>query len=129
MNLNNHSGRFIIGAIMFIAGLYLFLSAVHVNHYFSMGHRIMNVGNTSITSGYVMIPFIFGIGMIFYNAKNILGWVLAAGSLALLIFGVITSIDFTLRSMTAFELIMILVLMVGGLGMFLSSLRGGGSSS
>lgn len=70
-----------------------------------------------------MIPFMIGIGMVFYNSKNYLGWALAAGSVGLLILGVITSVHFTLRQMTAWELILILVLMVGGLGLFLSSLR------
>ena len=70
-----------------------------------------------------MIPLIFGVGMIFYNAKNYLGWILAGGSVVALIFGVISSIQFSFRSMTSFDLIVILVLAVGGLGILLSSLR------
>ncbi len=38
-------------------------------------------------------------------------------------FGVISSVHFRLRHMTAFELISILVLLIGGLGLFLSSLK------
>jgi hypothetical protein len=41
----------------------------------------------------------------------------------MLIVGVITSVRFRLAHMTAFELLTILVLMIGGLGLFLSSLR------
>jgi predicted membrane channel-forming protein YqfA (hemolysin III family) len=70
-----------------------------------------------------MIPFMFGIGMIFYNSRNLLGWLLALGSIVMLIVGVITSVRFRLAHMTAFELLTILVLMIGGLGLFLSSLR------
>jgi len=71
----------------------------------------------------IMIPFMFGVGFIFYNAKNWLGWLLASGSLVALVFGVISSIQFTFRSMSAFDLIVILVLAVGGLGLFLRSLK------
>jgi hypothetical protein len=71
----------------------------------------------------VMIPFMFGVGMVFYNARNYLGWLLAGGSLVALVFGVISSIQFTFQSMSAFDLIVILVLSVGGLGLFLSSLK------
>jgi hypothetical protein len=71
----------------------------------------------------VMIPFILGITVVFYNAKNLIGWLLALGSLAAMIYGVIASTHFTLRTMTAFELITILVLCFGGLGLFLSSFR------
>ena len=92
-----------------------------------MGYRLYGFsawgGSYSITSGMVMIPFIFGVGFIFYNAKNIIGWLLTIGSLTALIFGVIASIKFSFRSMTAFELIVILVLAFGGTGLFLRSLR------
>ena len=39
------------------------------------------------------------------------------------IFGVISSVQFSFRSMSAFDLITILVLAAGGLGLFLNSLR------
>ncbi len=70
-----------------------------------------------------MFPFIFGIGIIFYNSKNLLGWLLTLGSITALIFGVISSIHFSFRSMSAFDLITILVLAMGGLGLFLRSLK------
>jgi hypothetical protein len=71
----------------------------------------------------VMIPFIFGVGLIFYNSKNILGWVLSLGSLTALIFGVISSVRFSMRTMTSFDLIVIIILAFGGLGLFLRSLK------
>ncbi len=70
-----------------------------------------------------MIPFMFGIGLIFFNGKNFLGWLLTVGALSALVFGVISSIRFSFNTMTAFELIMILVLSFGGLGLFLRSLK------
>ncbi|MGH8075984.1 MAG: hypothetical protein ACREPE_01490, partial [Lysobacter sp.] len=71
----------------------------------------------------VLIPFVIGVGLIFYNARSIAGWVLASGSLVALIFGVIASVSFGFQAMSAFDLIMILVLAVGGLGLFLRSLK------
>ncbi|WP_051786333.1 hypothetical protein [Endozoicomonas numazuensis] len=82
-----------------------------------MGYRL------GITSGMIMIPFIFGIGMLFYNSRNFLGWLLSCGSLTAMLFGVISSTQFVLRNMTAFELVTILVLCFGGLGLFLRSLK------
>jgi hypothetical protein len=118
-------GRFIIGFIMMVVGGYLFLNNIHVGNsfHFGFGYGLFSVYGISITSGYVLVPFIFGIGMVFYNSKNIVGWLLAIASIAMLSFGVITSIQFRMRHMTAFELITILVLLVGGTGLFLSSLR------
>ena len=119
-------GHFFIGVIMMCVGFYLLLNAITVRSSFGMGmslYHFGNMGGFNITTGMVMIPFIFGISLIFYNAKNILGWVLAIGSLAALIFGVIASIQFNLRQMSAFDLIVILVLSMGGLGLFLRSLK------
>jgi len=120
-------GQFFIGFIMMCGGFYLLLNAISVSSNFGMGSRLYGFsalgGNYSITSGIIMIPFIIGIGIIFYNSKNILGWLLALGSITGLIFGVISSIRFTFKTMSAFDLITILVLAMGGLGLFLRSLK------
>ncbi len=120
-------GQFFIGLIMMCGGFYMLLNAINVSSSFGMGMRLYGFsamgGNYNITSGMIMIPFMFGVGLIFYNSKNILGWVLSIGSIAGLIFGVISSIRFSFRTMTSFDLIVILVLAIGGLGLFLRSLK------
>lgn len=124
---NGGIGEFFIGLIMMCAGFYMLLSAIVVRSSFGMGMRLYGVNafgsNFSITSGMVMVPFIFGIGMIFYNSRNWLGWILCIGSISALIFGVISSIHFSMRPMSSFDLIVILVLAIGGLGLLLKSLR------
>jgi len=121
---NGGEGSFFIGLIMMIAGGYLFLRSIHVDHYLSMGHGIFNIGNFQVTNGMTLIPFIFGIGMIFYNSQNKFGWFLTLASIIALTFGIIASINFSLQGMSAFDLITIIILFVGGLGLFLRSLRG-----
>ena len=120
-------GQFFIGLIMMCGGFYLLLNAITVSSSFGMGMRLYGFsamgGNYNITSGMVMIPFMFGVGIIFYNSKNLLGWILALGAITALIFGVISSIRFSFRTMTSFDLIVILVLSIGGLGLFLRSLK------
>lgn len=120
-------GQFFIGFTMMCGGFYLLLNAITVRTSFGLGSRIYGFsafgGNYSLTSGMILIPFIFGVGIIFYNAKNPIGWLLTIGSTAALIFGVISSIHFSFRTMTAFDLMLILVLSVGGLGLFLRSLK------
>ncbi|MGV2872353.1 hypothetical protein [Colwellia sp. E150_009] len=120
-------GQFFIGLIMMCGGFYMLLNAIHVSSSFGMGMRLYGFstmgGQYNITSGMVIIPFMFGIGLIFYNGKSIIGWLLSIGSITALIFGVISSIRFSFRSMTSFDLIVILVLAMGGLGLFLRSLK------
>lgn len=116
-------GRFCIGLLMLVGGGYLFLQSILVRSTFGLGYGLYTIGTFQLTSGMVIVPLMFGVGLIFYNAKNILGWLLFIGSLVMLVFGVIASIHFSFRHMSAFELIVILTLVCGGLGLFLSSLR------
>lgn len=116
-------GRFLIGLAMMTAGGYLFLNAIRVSYGFHLGYRFYSFGGYHLTSGMTLIPLIFGIGFIFYNSKSIIGWALTLASLIMLGVGIIASIRFTLGGMSAFDLIIILILIFGGLGLFLSSLR------
>ena len=117
-------GQFFIGVIMMCGGFYMLLNAITVSSNFGFSSRLFGFGNNfGVTGGMIMIPFIFGIGLVFFNAKNILGWLLTLGSISALIFGVISSVRFNLKTMTSFELIVILILAVGGLGLFLRSLK------
>ncbi len=121
------AGQFFVGFVMMCGGFYMLLNSIQVTSTFGMGMRMYGFsafgGAYSITSGMIMIPFIFGVGFLFYNAKNPIGWLLSGGSLVALIFGVISSVQFSFRSMSGFDLITILVLAAGGLGLFLNSLR------
>jgi hypothetical protein len=120
-------GHFFIGLFMMCGGFYMLLNAITVTSSFGLGARLYSFNlfgsGFGITGGTVMIPFIFGIGLIFYNAKNIFGWLLSIGSITALIFGVISTLRFSLRSMSSFDLIVILILSIGGLGLFLRSLK------
>lgn len=120
-------GRFFIGLFMMCGGFYLLLSAITVYSGFYLGMNLFHAQvfgmGMGMTCGTVLLPFILGVAMVFWNARSVFGWVLMLGSLAALIFGVINSIHFGLRTMSLFELLTILILAFGGLALFLSSLR------
>lgn len=116
-------GRFFLGLVMLIGGFYLFFNSIVVTHQFHLGYAIFNIGGFSVTSGLLMIPFILGIGMIFYNSKNPIGWIVSIAALVTVTFGVLSNIEFRMVRMSLFNLMLILVLFIGGLGLFLSSLR------
>lgn len=120
--MGSNAGRFIMGFIMFVGGLYLILNEIRVEPMFGYGRSLFHVGGVGVTSGYIMLIFMLGVGVLFFNGKNPLGWLLTAGSLVALIFGVIASVNFSLAYLSAFDLIVILVLLAGGLGLLLSSI-------
>ena len=117
-------GRFFMGFFMFVGGLYLMLNAIRIdiNSMFRGQHSLFNVGGFGVTSGSIMIVFMLGVGMLFFNGKNPLAWLVTIGSLTALIFGVIANARFSLQGMSALDLIVILVLLCGGLGLLLSSM-------
>ncbi|RSZ58145.1 hypothetical protein HF313_00090 [Massilia atriviolacea] len=118
------TGQFFLGLIMMCGGFYLLLNGIVVSSNFGFSSRLFSVGSGyGISGGMVMIPMMIGIGMVFYNSRNYLGWLIALCSFAALVFGVISSVNMSLRTMSAFELICILVLAIGGLGLFLRSLK------
>jgi hypothetical protein len=117
------TGRFFLGLAMMIAGGYLFFDAIQIVNHFRFGGAWFHMGRFGVTGGMVFIPFLFGIGMIFYNARNILGWVLLCATLIMLGVGVLSKLDMQLRSMSSFDLMIILGLLCGGIGLFISSLR------
>ena len=120
---NGGIAKFFMGLAMLSSGGYLFLDAVRVSSGFNWGMSLYRAGGMRLTTGTILIVFVFGIGILFYNAKNILGWGLTCGSLLALIFGILRSLRFRMSSMSLFELLLILVLLFGGIGLFLSSFK------
>ena len=87
------------------------------------GGGLFAIGNFDVTGGMILIPFIIGTGIIFYDSSKWYGWALAGGSLLALIIGAIASVRFSFAGMTAFDLIVILVLLFGGIGLVLRSVK------
>ena len=83
--------RFVLGIALFVAGIYLLLKNIYVQNNVGFGNAMYALGGFSVTSGMLLIPFVIGVSMLFFNYKNIIGWVLAVGAIGLIIVGVIRS--------------------------------------
>ena len=69
------------------------------------------------------MPLLAGVGVLFWNGSSKVGWGLAGGGLLILVIGIIANMRIHLRSMTLYDTLIILVLIVGGLGVIARSLR------
>jgi hypothetical protein len=107
---------FLIGAIMAIIGGYLLLNQVTVHSGF---WRIFNYSSFGIT----LIPFLFGIGFLFYNSKSIPGWILTVGGLLIIFVGILANLQIYFRPTSLWNTLTMLVLLVGGLAMVFRSLQ------
>jgi len=87
-----------------------------------MGYRF-SYGSVGVPAGILFLGFILGVGMLFFSSKNPIAWLLTGGSVLLLIVGVIMNLHISLASMDAFSLLSIFVLIGGGAGLLLASLK------
>jgi hypothetical protein len=116
--------NFLLGLVMMIAGGYLLLSNIVIRPIFGMGTRACGLGGYDVTTGMILIPFMFGVAIVFYNGRSKIGWLLSVGSVIALVVGVISNLTLQFSRLSAFDLLVILVLLFGGIGLFLRSLRG-----
>ena len=107
---------FLMGLGMTIAGGFLFVNHVKVGygfwHFFGRN-----------TQGLVLIPLIVGIGFLFFNSKSVVGWILTGGGALMILLGVIVPLRFHFPRTSLFNLLIMLGLLVGGIGLLLRSLR------
>ena len=109
-------GTFLLGSIMAVGGGYLLLNQVVVTSSFwrLFGYDLF---------GLSLVPFLIGLGLVFYNGRGILGWLLIFVGLIVIVTGVIANMTIFFRPTSLFNTLMIFVLLVGGLGLVARSLR------
>ena len=108
-------GEFFAGLAMAIGGGYLLLQQVTV----SSGYWQLWGYNAF---GLSLIPLLVGIGLLFFDGKSKLGWLLTGGG-ALIILLDITNLTIFFRPTSLFNTLIILALLAGGIGLVARSLR------
>ncbi len=109
--------EFFVGAVMASVGGYLFLNQVQVH---TSNWRLWGLANGF---GLSLIPLLLGIGILFFNGKSVLGWVLTVAGLAIIIVGVLMNMDIYFQRTSLFNTILMLGLLAAGLGLVAKSLR------
>ena len=109
-------GEFFIGLVMALIGAYMLTNRVTVtsSYYSWSGYN---------TFGLSLLPLIFGIGILFFNSKSIAGWVLLAIGVVIIFAGILLNLQIYFEPTTLFNTIMMLILLAGGIGLVLRSLK------
>ncbi len=102
--------EFFIGLGMSIAGAYLLTNQVTVTSSF------WSIWGYS-AFGLTLVPLIFGIGILFFNGKSIVGWLLLFAGVVIIFAGIITNLQIYFQPTSLFNTIMMLVLLAGGIGL------------
>jgi uncharacterized protein len=112
---------FILGFALLCVGGYLFLDRVSVH-----GGYWSWFGSTQGSFGVTLIPLLIGIGMLFYNAKSVLGWFLAGAGALVIFAGIIANLQIHFRATSLFNTLIMLALIMAGLGVMSRSLKASG---
>src|SRR5688572_18905929 len=109
-------GQFFLGLGMAVAGGWLLLNQVVVTSggWFVWGYNAF---------GLSLVPFLFGVGFLFFNGKSVIGWLLTFAGLVIIFAGIITNLNIYFRSTTLFNTLVMLTLLAGGVGLLARSLR------
>lgn len=110
-------GEFFVGLALAGIGTYLFLDRVQVHTSF---WRF--AGGTS-AFGVILIPLLFGIGVLFVNGRSKLGWALTIGGLGAIVVGVIGNLDIYFQRTSLVTTLVMLGMLAAGVGLIVRSLR------
>lgn len=81
------------------------------------------------TFGLTLVPLLIGVGLLFWNGKNLAGWVLTIAAALFILAGVIANMHIYFRPTSLFNTLVMLVLFVGGLGLIARALGSHAKSS
>lgn len=74
--------------------------------------------------GFVIVPLLIGLGLIFYNTKSKAGWVITAASCALIFFAVLSQLVMTFPTTSLLGLIIMFLPLALGVAMLMKGLSG-----
>ncbi len=114
-------GQFLFGFALAVVGGWLLMNQVTVS-----SGAWMFWGYDAF--GLSLIPFIIGVGMLFFNGKSVLGWLLLIAGLVIVLAGIIANLHIYFRPTSLFNTLMMLVLLFGGIGLIARSLRSQGAA-
>jgi len=119
---------FFTGLVLAAAGLWFFLSNVHVmtnpfgmvSGLFSRG--MFGGGQPAMSTGIVFAPIFLGLVLLFYDARWKSGWALFYVGLAIIVIEILSRIEFHMDMRTS-NLLLMLGMVAAGIGMMLRSFR------
>jgi len=109
-------GLFLFGLALTVAGGYLIMNHVQIGS----GYWGWWGGNTF---GLTLLPLIIGIGLLFFDGRSIAGWVLAGAGALIIFVGIIVNLQIHFPQTSLFNVIVMLTLFAGGLGLMARSLK------
>ena len=109
-------GEFLIGLGLVVAGGYLLMKQIMVS---SGGWSLYGYD----AFGLSLIPFLLGLGIVFYNGKSITGWFLVSAGILIILAGVIANLRVHFAPTSLYNTLMMLGMIAVGIGLVARSVR------
>ena len=106
---------------MALAGGFILTNQIVVTNAFWV-YRLPFIGLQVSAFGVTLLLFILGIGIVFFNYRSVIGWLLTVGSILLILIGLITNLQIYFAPTSLFITVIMLVLLFGGIGLIVRSL-------
>jgi predicted membrane channel-forming protein YqfA (hemolysin III family) len=107
---------FLLGVAMASAGAFLLTSRVAVR---TSGFHFWGFSGFGLS----LIPLLLGVGMLFYDGRSLVGKLLAFVGVVIIFAGILMNMDMYFQQTSLFVTLLMLVMLVGGIGLVLRSLR------
>jgi hypothetical protein len=115
-------GQFLIGLALAVGGAYLLTQRVTV----TSGFWSLFGGHTF---GLSLLPLVVGAGVLFYDGKSRLGWVLTLVGVLIVFLGILLNLRIYFEPTSLFDTLLMLVLLASGIGLVARSLSAQGKDA
>lgn len=115
-------GEFLLGLGLAVVGGYLFMQQVIVT---SGGWSMFGYD----AFGLSLVPFLLGLGIIFYNGKSIMGWFLVSAGILIVVAGIIANLRVYFAPTSLYNTLLILGMIAIGVGLVARSVRDHGEQN
>lgn len=114
-------GTFFAGLLLSALGAYLVLNQVQVTSSFTFFG--LWGWNRPAGFGLTMLPMLIGVGVLFFDGKSKLGWILTIGGALTILAAVLMSLSIHWEPTSLFNTLLMFGLLAAGLGLVARSLR------
>ena len=111
---------FLVGLALLCGGLFL----IFQNTTLSTNFTLMDIMGFTPPFGVVLIPFIIGVGVLFFNEKSFIGWLLTIMGLVIIVLGILMGLRIYFNKITLAQGIIMFGMAAAGAGMTLKAIAG-----
>ncbi len=111
---------FLVGLALLCGGLFL----IFQNTTLSTNFTLMDIMGFTPPFGVVLIPFIIGVGVLFFNEKSFIGWLLTIMGLVVIVLGILMGLRVYFNRITLAQGLIMFGMAAAGAGLTLKAVAG-----